>query len=146
MAKFNHDLPAGEICPPQNGACYWQAPNSFDAKFNHVNPANGTIIEYADDQKAPPLKTKESPAEKKARQQAQLAGRANNPNTAAKAAVVERPANLAGEPELNLVDWANGRGPKGVQWFLIKKKMADEGYDPVPQTAAEAREVIKAKN
>lgn len=137
MAQFNHDAPYGEISPITNGAVYWQAPNMFDSRFNHINE-KGEVLEWAQGTKAPPLRTKEA---KKERQQKEIAARQSNPNTAAK--TVEPQGNVS-SGLLDLKAWANGEA-KGVQWFAIKKQMQDEGFDPVPQTAIAAREAIMAR-
>lgn len=147
MAKFNHDLPAGEISANEIGAAFWQAPHTFDANHNHIHDKTGQIIEYAVDQKAPALKTKgpkvtETPAQKKERQQGELDSRQKNPNTAG----AQPSAPPPGAGGINLLDWAEGKAPKGTMWFSVKKQMEQEGYEPVPQNAAEAREAIKAKN
>lgn len=159
MAKFDHDMPRGEISPPQNGACYWQNGNSFDAQFNHVNMETGAIIERAEGQKAPPLKTKETPAEKRERQQASIraaraakgakapkreAGAADAPATPQ--ADGGKPANVVGEEDVDLAAWAAGRAHTGILFGLVKKQMEKEGYEKVPLSAAEARKMIKAKN
>lgn len=156
MAKFDHDMPHGEITPPQNGAVYWQAPNSFDAQFNHIDPATGAIIERAEGQKAPPLKTKETPAERRERQQASIRaaraakGKIKVPKRTTGDAEAQdgaaKPANLSGEEELDLAAWAAGRAHRGVLFGLVKKQMEKEGYDKVPLSANEARDMIKARN
>lgn len=141
MAQFNHDAPFGIVSPIVNGAAYWQAPNHFDAQHNHVND-KGEVVEYADGQKAPPLRTKESVEVRRERQQRDAAARASNPNTAAKAA---EPTSTIKSGVVDLKAWASGEA-KGVQWFAVKKQMQDEGYDPMPQSAVDARAAIMARN
>lgn len=144
MAKFNFDAPYGEVTPIEKGVMYWQSPNHFNANFDHVDHQTGAVIEKAaGSAPAPSLKTKrgkETPAEKKARQQAQL-----NPNAARKETVVGKVSN-PNDGKIDLVAWANGTGPKGINWFAVKNQMAAEGYDPMPETANSAREMIIAKN
>ena len=151
MARFDHNAPYGEILGHDTkGAAFWQTPHTFDKDYNHVDPDTGKVLEYALDQKAPPLKIKtkgqkETPEMKKQRQQGQL----NNPNTAAAAAAKNTTVGVVEAPlsgKIDLLAWAEGKGPKNTPWFSVKAQMADEGYDPVPQNAAEARAAIIAKN
>lgn len=129
MAKFDENRPYGECSPVENGLVYWQAPNFFDQSFNHVN-AKGEVLEYAEGNKAPPLRTKKVPS----------VDEAMVPITEEVAATDE--TNLPTEG-VDLLAWAKG-DVKGVPFFTIRKKMVEDGYES-PDTAIAAKDAIMAR-
>lgn len=139
MAKFNHSAPYGTITPQTDAAGkYWghyhQNGNTFDNDYNHINVEDGKIIEYADGEKAAPIKTKQ-PKNVRAPQPAPV--------------IAPAPEGEGGEIKevsegINLVAWAKGE-LKGIPWFEAKAAIIAAGYD-VPKNSAEAKAAILAKN
>lgn len=55
----------------------------------------------------------------------------------------EEPAEASTDAAVDLVAWA--KGDQDVTWFSVRKALQEQGYDPMPTTAAEARAAILAK-
>lgn len=49
----------------------------------------------------------------------------------------------ASEPDLDLAAWA--RGAQKINWFKVKKELERLEYDPMPETAEDARAAILAR-
>jgi hypothetical protein len=134
MAKFDKNRPYGECIPIENGIAYWQAPYHFDANFNHVN-AKGEVQEWAEGNKAPPLRTKKVPTGL-IMQEEQVVP-TDEDGEVKTAAIVD-----AGG--IDLVAWANGE-LKGIPFFTIRKAMVESGYES-PETAIAAKDAILARS
>ena len=146
MAKFDQNRPYGEITPIENGVTYWQAPYHFDAQFNHVN-LKGEVQEYAEGNKAPPLKTKKVPTglliEDEAKE-AEVQAEAATPIEIMTIIQNDEPViDMDQSGIINLLDWAKGE-LKGVPFFSVRKAMVEAGYDS-PDTAVAAKDAILAR-
>ena len=115
--RFNKDMPSGEISPPHNFARYWQNGHYYDAEYNRLDNNGKKIVERYDAPPPPPPEAEEG-------------GSVNTDGVT---------------DESDLIAWAKDEAK--MEWFAVKKRMADAGYpDEASNTKAAAIEAIKAKH
>lgn len=140
LPKFDPNRPHGQVTPGKNGVCFWQNGHHYNANHDLVEYPSGKVLQAAE--KPAPVVRKSSTAEKMAEQNAKL--------------MQAQGGNGDGDDEdnddddndadaIDLLAWAKGEAP-GLQWFKVKKALAEQGYDPVPAKADDARAAILAKH